>query len=362
MHTRLTAAYRGAKLAVADTLLQLHRASEVDVLEAQFRLNSVWTGAWTTLLICIPGLIYALSGGGKTDRTVFVVAWGIALLGGVSMFVLPWRRIIDSRWRELAFLVWSIMDLALIAVAAISDGGPQSPVMWLFFAPMVFAGGSYPTWSVKLIGAIALTTYAVLAIIYGEPTGRSVFVLGGLGCAALISWWQARNQDARRRQLDLASVTDPLTGCLNRRGLDAAAAAELGRVGRFGIPLALMIIDLDDFKGYNDTNGHVAGDQLLSWFAARIAATLRTTDVLARIGGDEFVVLVSGADAVSAKPLAARIREVCLPRAPHCMGIASAPDDGHDFDALYRAADRRLYDAKRSRRLTPVPDSAVTPG
>jgi diguanylate cyclase (GGDEF)-like protein len=347
---RSTAAYLGVKLAVAHALSELHRASPPDPLEAQFRMNSVWTGAWTTLIICVPAVVYAIAGGGKSNRALFVSAWALGLVGAATMFVLPWRRIIASRWRELAFLAWSVIDVALIVLATVSDGGPQSPVTWLLFAPIVFAGGSYPTWSVKLIGAIGLASYATLAVLYGEPIGRAVLVLGILGVAALISWWQAQNAELRRRQLDLASVTDPLTGCLNRRGLDAVAAAEHARVERFGTPFALIIIDLDDFKGYNDTHGHVAGDRLLSWVVAQIASSLRPTDALARIGGDEFVVLVSGADAEAAAPLAVRIREACIAQAPHCTGIASAPDDGDDFDSLYRAADHRLYEAKRSRR------------
>jgi diguanylate cyclase (GGDEF)-like protein len=347
--SRPTAAYRGVKLAAGHALNELHRARPLDPLEAQFRLNSVWTGAWTTLIICVPALVYSLTGGGTTNRALFVSSWAMALVAAALMFILPWGSIIASRWRELAFLGWSVIDLTLIVVAAVSDGGAQSPVTWLFFLPVVFAGGSYPTWSVKLIGGIGLAMYTGLALAYGQPLGRSVLVLGGLGGAALVSWWQAQNAELRRRHLDLASVTDPLTGCLNRRGLDAVAAAELARVERFGTPVALIIIDLDDFKGYNDSHGHVAGDRLLAWVVAQITATLRPTDALARLGGDEFVVLVAGADSTAAEPLAARIHDACVASAPHCTGIASAPDDGVDFDALYRAADHRLYEAKHSR-------------
>jgi len=128
----------------------------------------------------------------------------------------------------------------------------------------------------------------------------------------------------------------------------------LAGLERFGQPLALMIIDLDEFKAYNDSHGHLAGDGLLVWTTARIRDTLRPTDVLARIGGDEFAVLVAGADAAESRPLATRIRAACAERAPHCTGIASAPADGHDFDSLYRAADRALYEAKRHRGA-PVP-------
>jgi len=358
MPTTIIARADRLRRSAAAALTELRRASPIEPLEVQFRLNSVWTGAWTTVIICIPALFYAIDGGGKAHRALFFATWIVGLLGGLVAFVLPWRRMIESRWRELAFLTWTMLDLGLIAVAALADGGMNSPVTSLFFAPIVFVGASYPIWSVKLVGAIGLTAYAVLAAVTGQALGRAVLMLGGLGGAATISAWTAYNHEVRRRKLDMASVTDPLTGCLNRRGLDHAAAAELGRVGRHGIPVALMIIDLDDFKGYNDSHGHVAGDQLLAWFADRIRSTLRPTDALARIGGDEFAVLVSHSDPEAAEPLAERIRAACAGRAEHCTGIASAPIDGDDFDALYRAADRRLYEAKRRRYA----GSTSTPG
>jgi len=342
--------------ACARALARLTRAGAIDPAEAEFRLNSVWAGAWVTLLVCIPALIYALTGGGKADRAMFLGAWLVGLSGGLVSMALPWRRIIRSGWRELAFLGWTMLDLLLIGIAVVSDGGPNSPVTVLFLVPIVFVGASYPTWAVKFVCAIGVSGYAGLAIAYSERVGRLILVLGGLGGAALMSWWQAHNHERRRLELARASVTDPLTRALNRRGLDAAAAAELAALARFGRPVSLMLIDLDDFKAYNDANGHVAGDELLSWVAAQIRNTLRPTDALARIGGDEFAVLIAGADARAAEPLAERIRAACDSRVAHCTGIASAPSDGHDFDSLYRVADRALYQAKRMRKsLAPRP-------
>jgi MFS family permease len=220
--TTFTAAARRLRRSAAAGLGELHRAAPIEPLEVQFRLNSVWTGAWTTVIICIPALFYGLEGGGRAHRILFFVTWIIGLLGGLVAFVLPWRSMIESRWRELAFLTWTMLDLVLIALGAFADGGLNSPITSLFFAPIVFVGTSYPLWSVKLVAAIGLTGYAVLAAIEGQALGRAVLMLGGLGGAATISAWTAYNHEVRRHKLDMASVTDPLTGCLNRRGLDRA--------------------------------------------------------------------------------------------------------------------------------------------
>lgn len=122
---------------------------------------------------------------------------------------------------------------------------------------------------------------------------------------------------------------------------------KLAAVARFGQPFAILLIDLDGFKGYNDTHGHGAGDVLLCRLADRIRSELRPTDSLARMGGDEFAVLIAGVDRDGATPLVRRIRRAIADGAPHSAGIASAPTDGLDTDTLYPAADRDPYAEKR---------------
>ena len=325
------------------------KAEPIDPAEAEFRRGTVSAGAWVTVIVCVPALIYAFTLGGKSDWVLFFGVWVVALICGLTAFTLPWRAIIASRWREVVFLTWTLLDLALIAVAAIADGGPSSPVTGLFFIPIVFVGGSYPTSSVKLVGAFGLVGYAVFALVFGEPLSRAVLVLGGLGAVALMSWLQAQNHERRRLELAYASITDPLTGALNRRGLDSAADASLAALQRSGTPAALILLDLDDFKSYNDAHGHAAGDALLTWIGSRARRELRPMDSVARIGGDEFAVLVANADAGAAAKVARRIEAACSDRVLLCTGSASAPQDGYDFDSLYRAADSALYGAKRRR-------------
>lgn len=321
---------------------------DIDPLEARFRLDSVWAGAWVTLVVCVPALIYALTETRHTDQAVFVSAWVVALVGAGCAFLLPWKRIIRSRWREAAFLTWTALDLIIIAIATIADGGPSSPAAMLFLIPIVFVGGSYPRWSVLLVSMVALAVYGVAAAGYALPTGRFWLGLGVLVGIALMSVWQARNHERRRDELLRVSKTDPLTGCLNRRGFAEVVRAAFASVARFDQPFALMLIDLDNFKAYNDAHGHAAGDELLSWLAHRVRGELRATDSFARLGGDEFAVLIAGVDAAGAAPLAARVSGAIAARAPHCSGIASAPADGTDIDDLYRTADRALYAEKRN--------------
>jgi diguanylate cyclase (GGDEF)-like protein len=321
-------------------------ARPVDSLEAEFRLRSARAAAWVTLMVCVPGIVYALLGGGRANRIVFVVVFVVAFLGGLAAFVAPWEAVIRSRWREAVFLAWTMSTLAMITLAVVADGGPESPVTSLLFIPIVYVGTSYPTWSVNVASLVATADYASLAVDYHQAVGRSVIVLGALGGAALMSWWQARGHARRRDHLARISRTDPLTGVLNRRGLADAAASSFATLHRFGMPFALIILDLDGFKTYNDAHGHIAGDRLLAWTANQIQGALRANDVLARIGGDEFVILAAGADVAAARSLVQRIELACADRAPHSIGIATAPADGADYDSLYRVADGALYEDK----------------
>ena len=109
--------------------------------------------------------------------------------------------------------------------------------------------------------------------------------------------------DAERR-----AQTDPLTGVLNRRSLIERLDAACRRVQARGLPIALLFIDLDHFKAINDTRGHFAGDACLKAVITPIQSELRQSDVIGRYGGEEFVVILSSADAAAAHAIAQRIR------------------------------------------------------
>lgn len=161
---------------------------------------------------------------------------------------------------------------------------------------------------------------------------------------------------------DLARLAhrDPLTAVANRRAFEDALAREIARAIRAGTPLAAVLIDVDRFKQVNDAHGHPAGDAVLAAVAARAQAALRASDLLARLGGEEFGVLLPGADLAQAAEAAERIRAriagapvdalghaLAVTVSLGCAVLLAGEEDGR---GLLARADAKLYEAKRGGR------------
>jgi len=162
-------------------------------------------------------------------------------------------------------------------------------------------------------------------------------------------------------KLNELSVTDELTGLYNRRHFYEVLDNEAARTQRYGHPFSLVIIDLDGFKQYNDTFGHVSGDVALEDFANAINLTLRKTDVAFRHGGDEFAIILPSTDAVKASKVIQRLRtrweqvseiryRTLKTPLGFSAGIAQFPDDAETADSLLTVADATLYYAKEAGR------------
>jgi diguanylate cyclase (GGDEF)-like protein len=164
------------------------------------------------------------------------------------------------------------------------------------------------------------------------------------------------------------ATSDPLTGLWNRRHFVEVVRGELGRVRRNQAPAALLLMDLDFFKRINDTHGHAAGDEVLRHFTATVNAQLREADVFARLGGEEFAILLPCIDALGAVRVADRLRRVVadsparIESGPlhYSMSIGATMLDARDegYEAAYARADEALYAAKHAGRnrvvLAPV--------
>ncbi|WP_027857179.1 GGDEF domain-containing protein [Marinobacterium jannaschii] len=164
--------------------------------------------------------------------------------------------------------------------------------------------------------------------------------------------------EAARADLHEIAMTDTLTGVSSLHYMQEVAAAEIAQAARADYQLAVMFIDLDGFKSINDAFGHEVGDNVLCEVAQRVKATIPTEDMLARIGGDEFVVLLShDACAAGTEFTANRIlKEIEQPLALNgyelsvsaSIGIAFYPNDGRDLEALLKTADDAMYSVKRN--------------
>jgi diguanylate cyclase (GGDEF)-like protein len=167
------------------------------------------------------------------------------------------------------------------------------------------------------------------------------------------------------RQLRDAAETDLVTGVYSHRHLQDRVRQETARASRGRTPLSVLMVDLNDFKRINDEHGHQAGDRVLRAIAGALRAAVRTSDVVARYGGDEFVVLMPDTDEAEAEVVAARagaaIAELnhvmgdgAVVRVSGSLGLSLHPRDGRSAKELLRAADAAMYRHKRTRDREPL--------
>jgi diguanylate cyclase (GGDEF)-like protein len=202
----------------------------------------------------------------------------------------------------------------------------------------------------------------ISAELRARPLVYAYLLVATLMMMMILGWIVGRKEDLLGR----LSTTDPLTGLANRRRLRGAFADELNRAARYDTPLALLLVDLDRLKDINDRHGHADGDRALQLVAEALRRTCRATDLAARYGGDEFIVLAVNTPATEARVLALRIRDSVRrlslragrwtkTSAPinHTVSIGAADLRAAalpTFDALHAAADRALYAAKAAGR------------
>ena len=188
--------------------------------------------------------------------------------------------------------------------------------------------------------------------------GLAVTLLALLASGRLV--WLLQQQERIQGELFRLATTDPLTGCLNRRQFMDMLAQEFARSQRHGHHLTLMALDLDFFKRINDGYGHAVGDQALKSFVATAHFTLRQTDYLGRLGGEEFAILLPETDMDQASRVAERLRhevaQICIDtplghvQFTVSIGLARFQPGFGTSDELLCEADRALYQAKSSGR------------
>ena len=173
-------------------------------------------------------------------------------------------------------------------------------------------------------------------------------------CVRLLSTVSEQDQRAANylrwaKSAEAKTLLDPLTGLLNRRGWDRLLDKEEARAHRYGIALAIFVLDLDRFKQVNDFAGHAAGDKLLQRTASVLRRVMRNSDVVARLGGDEFGILAIESDYLASRALYRRLNDVLTKAGISVsLGVAQMQTQGRLIDA-WRDADRSMYHAKRRR-------------
>ena len=317
--------------------LQWARAVMFGMLGLGFAIAAPWVGWWPVLLVVTQVAVYA------------------ALKG----------RIASSDRPEYPIATAVVLAQVLIAIAVTLTGASQSAVLLVFLLGVVGLPARFGTNGV--VAGVLLTEILLFASTAGvdlagflaDPehviiTATAIFGLAAFAHALMQAESQKRSE----------SVYDVLTGLPNRRGMAVGFENLRASAVDTGSPLALLLCDLDTFKSINDLHGHQRGDAVLTETAGAIHRCLRPTELVFRVGGEEFLVLVAGCGPEGAVSVGERVRVAVEAARPGglpvtcSVGVGVATGEEIDFDTLFSAADRALYDAKRAGRNR----VALTPG
>lgn len=304
-------------------------------------------------MVFLPVLIWF---SGSDRDLVFWLYFPLILFGVTLVFLLIWWTLRNRR----RFAVGASLTYGLLTVAGVTDWlrlGGKTPFEGFYFSAYALTGVAlvFGMLLVNRLAAVVVSERALALRLETEVARRT------------------RDLETANRQLAELSLTDPLTGIANRRHFDTTLRRECALVTRHGVPLALMLIDVDFFKNYNDRYGHQAGDVCLRQVAATLRGTLqRGTDDLARYGGEEFAVITHlPADRALrlAEDIRAAVADLGLPngasrfgRITVCVGLAVAePGTPCDHEDLVRRADSALYRAKALGRNRVIAAPAAQP-
>jgi diguanylate cyclase (GGDEF)-like protein len=298
-----------------------------------------------------------------SHRSILWVITGLwLLLALVGMFT---ATIVAAKpWCATFSVTWTALSAFGVAIIAILDTGIESPLLMLLFLPLIYGSLMFTPREAGICSLATLASVTVVVVtdsdVKGSP-GQLLLLFAALGGACALTVIAAINRtriEAHEGHLqallaDMAS-TDELTGCAVRRVLEQRIDEEIARSVRSRSPLSLLMIDVDNFKSVNDNFGHVVGDHVLASVGAVLRHVGRAFDLVSRIGGDEFAVLLPDTAASAAVEVAERVRRE-LPVAVEVpvtlsIGIGTLDLSKPTGENLRDSADFALYQVKRTGR------------
>lgn len=239
-------------------------------------------------------------------------------------------------------------------------GEPVGATPFFYIWPVLHAAYFLTRRQLAASLALFVVTYGVALAAFAEPGIRMVLFVGGTMAMLLVGILVAglkERLDAVVGELHRLADSDPLTGLLNRRSFERTFDAEVARAHRFGTALAFVVFDLDLFKKINDRHGHARGDEVIALFGDALRRERRATDTVARIGGEEFAVLLPGSDMEGGREYAERVSRAFARASERegldlsaSAGVATLDDERPTRADVFRAADAALYTAKAAGR------------
>jgi diguanylate cyclase (GGDEF)-like protein len=305
---------------------------------------------------------------------LFVVSPGLAsstaVLGamiGFAAFVLVFRyaRPLATQVRlKLAIEILAMLTF-LTAVLAFA-GGVRSPLMNLYLLPIVTAALALGKRAAALVVVLVCACYALLETVSTDGAAFTadfaISAVGVLAPFALVAFCTALlvdNINTAKQRIRALSDRDELTGLFNMRAFARLAEQEHDIAVRGERAYSVLMIDIEHLKAINDTYGHEAGNRAVQLVGEALQRLTRSSDVVARYGGDEFIVLLSSADKAIAEEVAQRVRNVVfattlevdvkMVRIKANVGAATFPENGNNLQAVMTVADRMMYKDKELR-------------
>ncbi len=281
----------------------------------------------------------------------------LALAAGI--FQIAERRTPHAARPEyLLFGAWTLSEIAIAGAVALT-GDVESPTLAWLAIPVVTLSARFSARGVAL--GVSVAVVLMFAVAFGVDSqaivDNPVLLAAPLTlvvCTAILSTALMRSDVHHRSE----TVIDPLTGMLNRKALSTRVAELEQQSIVSGEPIGLVVGDLDRFKEVNDSCGHATGDAVLKEVAYEMRKELRAFDLAYRLGGEEFLVVLPGADASQAERLAERLREIIAgvhfsgdQRLTMSFGVSASPrGEQFDYQDVFGEADMALFEAKRAGR------------
>lgn len=337
------------------------------------RLARFLMATGTSLLVCLALAICAFLG---------QLPWRAAIEGSAGLLALViffaalFRSGLNQRFADPSLTTEQVGAAILLLAYIMYHAGPARAVLTPFYlVAMLFGVLRLNATRMLALAFLALLAHAVmLHFLYlrGPGVNPSAALAEFVVLAVVLPWFavmggyvnrlRTRLSDSHREllqaveQIGELAIRDELTGAYNRRYLMEALVREQSRAERSGMPLAVCLIDLDHFKGINDGFGHAAGDGVLKDFARLVPQELRAVDVHGRFGGEEFLIILPGADTEGAQACAERVRARTeatafpgVPRVTVTVGVATYARK-EPVSALLARADKALYEGKSAGR------------
>ena len=338
----------------------IERGLEIEQAQLRGFARTVAEVEWLLLILVVLYLFIA-----NPDLARSVPVLGVLL--GFAGFVLLFRYARPfAKHTHLKLTIEILVMLAFLTAVLVASGGVHSPLVNLFLLPIVTAALALGKRAAALVVALVCACYPLVGMLTdglqslnGEFGIAAVGVLAPFVLVAFSTTLLVDNINTAKSRIRALSDRDELTSLYNMRAFARLAEQEHETSSRVERTYSVLMVDIEHLKIVNDTYGHEAGSRAVKLVAEALLRLTRSTDVVARYGGDEFIVLLGGANKEIADEVAQRIRNVVfsttlevdvkMVRIKVNVGAAAFPENGNNLQAVMAAADRAMYKDKDLR-------------